>query len=188
MLSNHSALFILVSCYAIVKLIYNSLILSLIRKWGINPVLTFGFWKSCICTRQSKKSIIVMVKEASPSCWLSSIGHEMHIDSTNVALWVRHLPIDLSCIAMIYLLCMQTWDACVAVWDSHTDVNWHLGDTWLLWVFWKVGKFNLLYWWNNYFAPCIILSIIYCGLVLMCSRSHVGITYIFAMDWVVLDW
>ena len=34
-----------------------------------------------------------------------------------------------------YFLFLMTWYACIAVWDSHTDVNYHLGDTWLLWFF-----------------------------------------------------
>ena len=34
-----------------------------------------------------------------------------------------------------YLLFLKTWDACLAMQNSHTDVNWHLGNTWLLWFF-----------------------------------------------------
>ena len=101
MLGNYSTQFSLVSCYVIIKLIYNPCIFSLIIKWGISPFFTFGIWKSCICTCQNKKSIIVMVKEAGPSFLLASVEHQMQLDSTNGTLGVSHIPKDLARINML---------------------------------------------------------------------------------------
>ena len=36
-----------------------------------------------------------------------------------------------------YLLFLKTSDVCIATWYSHTGVNWHLVDTWLLRIFLK---------------------------------------------------
>ena len=101
MLSNNSTPFILVSWYFIVLPIYNPWILSLLRKLGIITVFNFGSWKSCICTCQTKKSIILIVKEASKSCCLGCVGHQIQLDSTNVTLGLIHIPIDLVCISML---------------------------------------------------------------------------------------
>ena len=38
----------------------------------------------------------------------------------------------------VYFLFLHTWDARLALWDSHIDVNWHLSNTWLLWFFSKL--------------------------------------------------
>ena len=80
----------------------------------------------------------------------------------------------------------MNWDACIAVWDSYTDMNCHLGNTWILWLFWKFGQLNLLFWRPPYFSPCTFLYIIFSRLVLICIRSHVGFTCIFAIGWVGL--
>ena len=37
------------------------------------------------------------------------------------------------------------------------------------------------------FPYCSILAILFCGLVLLCGRSHVGVTCIFVMGWGILD-
>ena len=58
MISNHSKLFILVSCKFIIQIIYITWILYLISKWGIITVFTFGFWKSYIFMCQNKKSLL----------------------------------------------------------------------------------------------------------------------------------
>ena len=39
-----------------------------------------------------------------------------------------------------YFLFLQTWDTYLAVQDFHTDVNWHFGNTWLLWFFLQSWK------------------------------------------------
>ena len=45
----------------------------------------------------------------------------------------------------------------------------------------KVGYFNLLLWWVNYFPPCIVLDPLSCGLVLMWSGCHLHIFN--GLDW-----
>ena len=136
-LSNHSSQFSLVSCYVIIQLIYNLFVLSLIIKLGIIPVFTFGFWKSYICTCQTRKhhcgsqrSRFVLLIGL---CWQSNAGR-LHKCNT----WIKppsHIP-------YIYFhadfLFLQTWYVCLSMQDSHTDVNRHLGDTWLLWVFLQI--------------------------------------------------
>ena len=99
-LSNHSTQFILVSYYVIIQIIYNPWIFSLISKWGMIPVVDFGFWKSCICTYQRKKSIFLMAKESDPSCCLESVDHQMQVNYTNGTLEVSHIPTDLAQISM----------------------------------------------------------------------------------------
>ena len=101
LISNNSTKFSFVLFYVIVKFIYNPCILSLLRNWGIIPVFTFGFWKPCICTYQTKKGIIVIVKETGPSCYLAYIGHQMQVDSTNGTLGLIHLPTYLERIVML---------------------------------------------------------------------------------------
>ena len=85
-------------------IIYNTCIFSLLRKWGIIPVFIFGFWKPCICTCQTKQSIIMIVKGAGPSWWLASVCCQMQLDSTNGTLGVSHLPTDLSRIS-VFISC-----------------------------------------------------------------------------------
>ena len=53
-------------------------------------------------------------------------------------------PSHRSCIYFYdYLLFLSTWIACLAVCDSHTDANWHIGDTLSIWcVFEKLGNWN----------------------------------------------
>ena len=85
-----------------------------------------------------------------------------------------------------YFMFLHTLYACLALWDPHTDVNWHLRNTWLLWFFTKLEN------WSSYaerlpIFPCIILDILSSGLVMICIMYHAGVTWIFAMVWVVLD-
>ena len=82
-------------------IIYNTCILSLLRKCGISPVFIFGFWKPCICTCQTKQSILMIVKEAGPSWLLASVGCQIQVYSTNGILGVSHLPTKLSRISML---------------------------------------------------------------------------------------
>ena len=86
-----------------------------------------------------------------------------------------------------YFMSLQTWDTYLAVWDYHTDVNWHLGNTWILWLFLKSWTNEILWYWPPSFAPCIILAIIYHGLVFLLIRSHVGVICIFVVGWIVLE-
>ena len=101
MLSNNSTPFILVSWYFIVLPIYNPWILSLLRKLGIITVFNFGFWKFCIYTHQTRKSIIVIVKGAGPSCCLVYVSHQSQLEYKNVTLGLINLLTDLACINML---------------------------------------------------------------------------------------
>ena len=160
------------SCYVIVQLIYNPCIFSLLSKWGISPVFTFGFWKLCICTCQTRKSIICDSQRSRSVlllglCWASNAGR-LHKWNT----WSKPPPHRPCTCCHAYFLFLLTCDAYLAVWDSHTDVNWHLGDTWLLYIFCKFGQLNLLCWRSPSFDPCSFLALLSCGLVLLCSKYH----------------
>ena len=41
-----------------------------------------------------------------------------------------------------YFLFIVTLDACLAVWYYHIDINWHLGNTWLLFLFTKLENWT----------------------------------------------
>ena len=101
-----------------------------------NSSLYFWFLKSWICTCQTKNyhfgsqrstSILMM-----GLCWTSNTGILQKWNTwSNIP---YHIPCN-NCNA--YFLFMENWDACLAVWDSHTYVNWHLRDTWIIWLFLK---------------------------------------------------
>ena len=52
-----------------------------------------------------------------------------------------------------YFMFLHTLDACLALWDPHTDVNWHLRNTWLLWFFTKLEN------WSSYSERLPIFSL-----------------------------
>ena len=90
-------------------------------------------------------------------CWLSNAGR---LPKWNT--WSKppsHRPLKHF---RVYFLFIMTWDACMDVWDSHTDVNWHLVILGFF-GFWKFGQFNLLWWRPYYFDPFRIFAILYCG-------------------------
>ena len=139
MLSNHSTLFILVSWYVIVQLIYNTWILSLLSKWRIIPVFTFDFWKSCISTCQLKINHLCAVQKRRSVlliglCWPSNVGRP---HKCNMCINTHsHRPCTR---CYDYLTILKTLDACLSLWDTHIGVNLHLGNTCLL-FFWQSLK------------------------------------------------
>ena len=145
MLGNYSTQFILLSWYVIVQLIWDPCIFSLIIEWEISPAFIFGLWRSCICTCQTKKIIIVMVKEEVMSFWLAYVGHQIQLDSTNGTLVVIHLPTDLARITMI-ISCFWRLEMHVDLCDIPTQ-TW-IGTSAILCLFElfsKVLQFNLLF-------------------------------------------
>ena len=139
MLRNHSAKFILVSCYVIIKIIYVPWILSLISKWGIGTVFAFVFQvlhlhvpnqKNHHCSGQIIRSILLI-----GLCCPSNEGilHKWNTCSKPYS----HIP---SRHWYYYFLFLDTFYACLAVLYSHIDVNWHLRDTWTFGVFLKIWK------------------------------------------------
>ena len=159
---------------------------SIIIKLGIISVFIFGFWKSYICTCQTQKQRCGSQR----SRFVQMIGLYLPSNAVRLHKWntwsnpPSHIPYMYF---RAYFLFLHTWYVCLAMRDSHTDMNCHLSDTWLLWFFFQFEQWNLLCWRPPSFFPCGILSIICYLLVLLCSRSHVGITCIFEIGWVVLD-
>ena len=167
-LSNHSTQFSLVSYYVIIQIIYNPWIFSLISKWGMIPVVDFGFWKSCIYTYQRKKSIFLMAKESDPSCCLESVDHQMQVNYTNGTLEVSHIPTDLAQISMcitcsVDLICISI---CVVLpHRRELAPQQYLAS---LVFFCKVGRLKHLFWRHPSFYPCNIIVLVSCGLFLLC--------------------
>ena len=185
MISHHSTQLSLLSCYVIIQVIYNPYIFSIICKWGISIVLTFAFLKSCICTCQTKKHHFDIQRSRSNlllGLWWPSNAGRVHRYNTRSKL-TYHRPCTHSFDYFSFLL---TWDACLVLRDSHTDMNRHLGDTWLLWFFCKVWQLKLLWWMPTSVPPWILIGVLCCGLAMLCSGSHCGINCIFAMGWVVI--
>ena len=110
--------------------------------WGVSPVFTSGFWKSCICTCQIKKhhcdSERIGYTLLMGLCWSSNEGR---IYKWNT--WSNPpYHIYYTC-CHDYLLFLMTWESCLSVRDSHNDVSFHLVNTWILLVFAK------LYYWTS---------------------------------------
>ena len=127
-----------------------------------------------------------MVKESGTSFWLASVGHQMKLDSTNGTLGLGHLPTDLAHITIL-ISCFWRLEMYVDLCEIPTQ-TW-IGTSEILCLFelfCKVVQLNLLCKWPPYFPPCSTFALISCVLVLLCSRSHVGVTCIFAMGWVYL--
>ena len=166
-------------------IIYNTCIFFLLRKWGIIPVFIFGCWKSCICTCQTKQSIIMIVKEAGLSWWLASVACQMQVDSTNGTLEVSHLPTDLWSIS-VFISCFLWLE--MHVWMCEIPTQTAIGTWWyLVSLFLKIWTIEppllkvLLFW------PFQNTCYSFLRIFLMCSSSNVGITWIFVMGWVVID-
>ena len=166
--------------------LYSLNFIIIIKLWII-PVFVFCFWKFFICMCQTREIIIVLVKEAGTSFLLAYVGHQRYVYSTNGRLGVSYLPTDLAHAAiLIYCFCrlemyVYLYEITPKTWIGTAAILSFFG------FFCKVGLLNLLCWRPPSFTPCSIISILSCGLVLMCSRSHVGVTWIFEMGWVVLD-
>ena len=84
------------------------------------------------CDSQRIRSVLLIVL-----CWSSNQGR-LHKWNT----W-RKSPY---CRAFThfydYFLFLDAWGTFIVVWDSHTDVNWHIVDTWLLWFFAKLENWT----------------------------------------------
>ena len=129
-MSNHSELFILVLWYVILQLIYNTFIFSLLGKWGEITVFTFWFLKVLHlhvpnqkkhhCGSQRIRSVLLV-----GLYWPSS---SCNIHKCNT--WINPTYRRPCMHFYAYYIFLLNWDACLAVQDSHTDMN--LAPRWYL--------------------------------------------------------
>ena len=116
---------------------------------------------SWIYTRQTKKYIIVIFKEAYPSFWLG-LCWTSNADRLLKRKNCSKPPSHITCMHFhAYFLFLLTWGACLSVWDSHTDINLHLSNTWILYFFGNFPSWTV--------EPTLLMASLFFPLRLPCS-------------------